>query len=151
MYSPVEAFDISTVVANLPWYFSTFGGYSARTVEQEDLVAINVILMGTPIIWGIKSVGIVILEVLLITYALFFIAQPHSVTLTSGVTRGFEFIFSFIYAQVKTQLGLTNVHFFRLFFLLFLQVLIANYLGLLPFGVSPTSQAVVTAFISLNI
>lgn len=59
-----------------------------------------------------------------------------------------EVSFNFISSNVQQKLGIKGYYFINLFLLVFYFILLANLFSLLPFSFTPTSQLVLTFFLS---
>jgi F-type H+-transporting ATPase subunit a len=115
MFSPLEQFDV------IPLIFLSIGNY--------DLTFFNIFLPLLLIIFILF-----ILESYYINYKL----------IPSNIQFIFESIIEFIFGIIKNQIGKEGFLFLPLIFTIFLFVLIANLLSVIPFGIALTSHLIVT-------
>jgi len=122
MFSPLEQFDV------IPLIFLSIGNY--------DLTFFNIFLPLLLIIFILF-----ILESYYINYKL----------IPSNIQFIFESIIEFILGIIKNQIGKEGFLFLPFIFTIFLFVLIANLLSVIPFGIALTSHLIVTMWLSLSI
>jgi ATP synthase subunit 6 len=122
MFSPLEQFDV------IPLIFLSIGNY--------DLTFFNIFLPLLLIIFILF-----ILESYYINYKL----------IPSNIQFIFESIIEFIFGIIKNQIGKEGFLFLPFIFTIFLFVLIANLLSVIPFGIALTSHLIVTMWLSLSI
>jgi F0F1-type ATP synthase membrane subunit a len=115
MFSPLEQFDV------IPLIFLSIGNY--------DLTFFNIFLPLLLIIFILF-----ILESYYINYKL----------IPSNIQFIFESIIEFILGIIKNQIGKEGFLFLPFIFTIFLFVLIANLLSVIPFGIALTSHLIVT-------
>jgi len=115
MFSPLEQFDV------IPLVFFSIGNY--------DLTLFNIFLPLLLIIFLLF-----ILESYYINYKL----------IPSNIQFIFESLIEFIFGIIKNQIGKEGFLFLPFIFTIFIFVLLANLLSVIPFGIALTSHLIVT-------
>ena len=122
MFSPLEQFDV------IPLIFFSLGNY--------DITFFNIFL---PLLLIISVLYFV--ESFYINYKL----------IPSNIQYLFESIIEFIIGIIKNQIGKEGFLFLPFIFTVFIFVLFANLLSVIPFGIALTSHLIVTMWLSLSI
>jgi len=122
MFSPLEQFDV------IPLIFFSLGNY--------DITFFNIFL---PLLLIISVLYFV--ESFYINYKL----------IPSNIQYVFESIIEFIIGIIKNQIGKEGFLFLPFIFTVFIFVLFANLLSVVPFGIALTSHLIVTMWLSLSI
>lgn len=122
MFSPLEQFDV------IPLIFFSLGNY--------DITFFNIFL---PLLLIIALLYFV--ESFYINYKL----------IPSNIQYIFESILEFIIGIIKNQIGKDGFLFLPFIFTVFIFVLLANLLSVIPFGIALTSHLIVTMWLSLSI
>jgi len=122
MFSPLEQFDV------IPLIFFSLGNY--------DITFFNIFL---PLLLIISVLYFV--ESFYINYKL----------IPSNIQYLFESIIEFIISIIKNQIGKEGFLFLPFIFTVFIFVLFANLLSVIPFGIALTSHLIVTMWLSLSI
>ena len=122
MFSPLEQFDV------IPLIFFSIGNY--------DITFFNIFL-----------------PLLLIISVLYFIESFYLnyKLIPSNIQYLFESIIEFIIGIIKNQIGKEGFLFLPFIFTIFIFVLCANLLSVIPFGIALTSHLIVTMWLSLSI
>ena len=122
MFSPLEQFDV------IPLIFFSLGNY--------DITFFNIFL-----------------PLLLIIFVLYFIESFYInyKLIPSNIQYLFESIIEFIISIIKNQIGKEGFLFLPFIFTVFIFVLFANLLSVIPFGIALTSHLIVTMWLSLSI
>jgi ATP synthase subunit 6 len=122
MFSPLEQFDV------IPLIFFSLGNY--------DITFFNIFL-----------------PLLLIISVLYFIESFYInyKLIPSNIQYLFESIIEFIIGIIKNQIGKEGFLFLPFIFTVFIFVLCANLLSVIPFGIALTSHLIVTMWLSLSI
>lgn len=122
MFSPLEQFDL------IPLVFFSLGNY--------DITFFNIFL-----------------PLLLIISVLYFIESFYInyKLIPSNIQYVFESIIEFIIGIIKNQIGKEGFLFLPFIFTVFIFVLCANLLSVIPFGIALTSHLIVTMWLSLSI
>lgn len=122
MFSPLEQFDV------IPLIFISLGNY--------DITFFNIFL-----------------PLLLIISVLYFIESFYInyKLVPSNIQYLFESIIEFIIGIIKNQIGKEGFLFLPFIFTVFIFVLCANLLSVIPFGIALTSHLIVTMWLSLSI
>lgn len=122
MFSPLEQFDV------IPLVFFSLGNY--------DITFFNIFL-----------------PLLLIISVLYFIESFYLnyKLIPSNIQYVFESIIEFIIGIIKNQIGKEGFLFLPFIFTVFIFVLCANLLSVIPFGIALTSHLIVTMWLSLSI
>lgn len=122
MFSPLEQFDV------IPLIFISLGNY--------DITFFNIFL-----------------PLLLIISVLYFIESFYInyKLIPSNIQYLFESIIEFIIGIIKNQIGKEGFLFLPFIFTVFIFVLFANLLSVIPFGIALTSHLIVTMWLSLSI
>ncbi len=122
MFSPLEQFDV------IPLIFFSLGNY--------DITFFNIFL-----------------PLLLIIFVLYFIESFYInyKLVPSNIQYLFESIIEFIISIIKNQIGKEGFLFLPFIFTVFIFVLFANLLSVIPFGIALTSHLIVTMWLSLSI
>jgi len=122
MFSPLEQFDV------IPLIFFSIGNY--------DITFFNIFL-----------------PLLLIISVLYFIESFYLnyKLIPSNIQYLFESIIEFIIGIIKNQIGKEGFLFLPFIFTVFIFVLCANLLSVIPFGIALTSHLIVTMWLSLSI
>jgi ATP synthase subunit 6 len=122
MFSPLEQFDV------IPLIFFSLGNY--------DITFFNIFL-----------------PLLLIISVLYFIESFYInyKLVPSNIQYLFESIIEFIIGIIKNQIGKEGFLFLPFIFTVFIFVLCANLLSVIPFGIALTSHLIVTMWLSLSI
>jgi F-type H+-transporting ATPase subunit a len=115
MFSPLEQFDV------IPLIFLSIGNY--------DITFFNIFL---PLLLIIFVLGL--LESLYINYKL----------IPSNIQYVLESIIEFIINIIKNQIGKEGFIFLPFIFTIFIFVILANLLSVIPFGIALTSHLIVT-------
>jgi F-type H+-transporting ATPase subunit a len=115
MFSPLEQFDV------IPLIFFSIGNY--------DITLFNIFL---PLIL------IIIIFFLIESFYLNYKLIP------TNIQYIFESIIEFIFGIIKNQIGKEGFLFLPFIFTIFIFVLIANLLSVIPFGIALTSHLIVT-------
>lgn len=121
MFSPLEQFDV------IPLIFLTIGNY--------DITFFNIFLPLLLIIFVLS-----LLESLYINYKL----------IPSNIQYILESIIEFIINIIKNQIGKEGFIFLPFIFTIFIFVICANLLSVIPFGIALTSHLIVTMWLSLS-
>lgn len=121
MFSPLEQFDV------IPLIFLSIGNY--------DITFFNIFL---PLLLIIFVLGL--LESLYINYKL----------IPSNIQYVLESIIEFIINIIKNQIGKEGFIFLPFIFTIFIFVILANLLSVIPFGIALTSHLIVTMWLSLS-
>ena len=121
MFSPLEQFDV------IPLIFFSIGNY--------DITLFNIFL---PLIL------IIIIFFLIESFYLNYKLIP------TNIQYIFESIIEFIFGIIKNQIGKEGFLFLPFIFTIFIFVLIANLLSVIPFGIALTSHLIVTMWLSLS-
>ena len=122
MYSPLEQFDVK------PLFFINLGGLELTLFD--------------------------IFVPFIITISLFIyisLLKKNFKLIPSSVQYFFEQLVKFIYTVVKNQIGFAGYNYVPLVLTIFIFVLFANLLSLIPFGVSLTSHLIIILWISLTL
>lgn len=122
MFSPLEQFDV------IPLVFFSIGNY--------DITFFNIFL---PLLLIISVLYFV--ESFYINYKL----------IPSNIQYIFESLIEFIIGIIKNQIGREGFMFLPFIFTVFIFVLFANLLSVIPFGIALTSHLIVTMWLSLSI
>ena len=122
MFSPLEQFDV------IPLIFLTIGNY--------DITFFNIFL---PLLLIIIVLGL--LESLYINYKL----------IPSNIQYVLESVIEFIINIIKNQIGKEGFIFLPFIFTIFIFVILANLLSVIPFGIALTSHLIVTMWLSLSV
>jgi len=122
MFSPLEQFDV------IPLVFFSLGSY--------DITFFNIFL-----------------PLLLIIAVLYFVESFYInyKLIPSNIQYVFESIIEFIIGIIKNQIGKEGFLFLPFIFTVFIFVLCANLLSVIPFGIALTSHLIVTMWLSLSI
>lgn len=91
---------------------------------------------------------------MIITIILFYLVSlfKNNFKLIPSITQlFFEKLIKFIYTIVKNQIGVIGYNYVPLILTIFVFVLFANLLSLIPFGVSLTSHLIIILWISLTL
>lgn len=121
MFSPLEQFDV------IPLIFLSIGNY--------DITFFNIFL---PLLLIIFVLGL--LESLYINYKL----------IPSNIQYVLESVIEFIINIIKNQIGKEGFIFLPFIFTIFIFVILANLLSVIPFGIALTSHLIVTMWLSLS-
>lgn len=123
LFSPLEQFDL---LRFLPFYFRSL-----------DLSLFTLVI------------PLVLLLLLLFLGVLFF---SRNMTLVPfSWQHSLELLYTFIGNLLREQAGERGARFLPLFLTLFLTILSANLLSLMPFGIAITSHVVITLFLSFSL
>lgn len=119
-------------------------------LEQFDLVRLLALSWGH---WDLSLFTMVIPLVLL--WLLFLGATPflsRNLNLVpSSWQHSIEMLYRFLWGLLREQAGEEGLRFLPLFLTLFLSILTANLLSLMPFGIAITSHIVITLFLSFSL
>lgn len=121
MFSPLEQFDV------IPLIFLSIGNY--------DITFFNIFLPLLLIIFVLSLV-----ESLYVNYKL----------IPSNIQYILESIIEFIINIIKNQIGKEGFIFLPFIFTIFIFVICANLLSVIPFGIALTSHLIVTMWLSLS-
>ena len=83
--------------------------------------------------------------------ALFVLGSKGRAIVPSRVQSMAELLYSFVYKMVEDVTGKDGVKYFPYIFTLFVFILFANYLALIPMSYSPTSMIAVTAILGFGV
>lgn len=122
MFSPLEQFDV------IPLFFFSIGNY--------DITFFNIFL-----------------PLLLIIIVLFIVENFYFnyKLIPSNIQYIFEALIDFIMNIIKNQIGKEGFLFLPFIFTIFIFVLLANLLSVIPFGIALTSHLIVTMWLSLSV
>jgi ATP synthase subunit 6 len=123
MFSPLEQFEVYLVVP----YFSVLPSWFVVT-----------------------NTTVYMLLLCLFFFALSYIAYSQPKVVAGRWQAVFEMFYVFILDMLKAQAGMKAYSFFPLYILIFIIILLANLIGLMPFAFTVTAQIIVTFFFALS-
>ena len=118
-------------------------------LEQFDVKPLFIINLGN---FELTLFDILIPMIITIGLLLYIsILKKNFKLIPSSVQYFFEKLVKFIYTVVKNQIGIMGYNYVPLVLTIFIFVLFANLLSLIPFGVSLTSHLIIILWISLTL
>jgi F-type H+-transporting ATPase subunit a len=108
--------------------------------------------VGDPVHWYTITNATLWMGLAVLAVALLFGLGTSRRALVPGRTQSVaELLYGFVYKMVEDVAGHDGVRYFPYIFTLFLFILFANFLGLLPTGFTPTSHIAVTAVMGFGV
>lgn len=117
-------------------------------LEQFDVIPLFIINLGLELTFFDIFIPMILTIVLLVYISLL---KNNFRLIPSSIQYFFEQLVKFIYTVVKNQIGFTGFNYVPLVLTIFIFVLFANLLSLIPFGVSLTSHLIIILWISLTL
>lgn len=121
----------------------------------EQFEVINIIGVTAPILGylqlSLTNVGLYLLIVLLVVIFSHYLTSNHGRILPSKWNITQEALYTSIHSMVREQIGPKNEVYFPFIFSLFILILITNFIGMIPYSFTPTSQLIVSLGLSIAI
>jgi F-type H+-transporting ATPase subunit a len=125
---------------------------SAFTFKPMDQFLVKPLFGGTEVHWYTITNATLWMAIAVLTITALFVFGTRGRAMVP--TRGqsvVELLYGFVHKMVEDVAGKDALKFFPYIFTLFLFILFANFLALIPTSFSPTSHIAVTAFMALGV
>jgi F0F1-type ATP synthase membrane subunit a len=110
----------------------------------EQFETTNVLAIGN--LYVINNLGLIMLMNLILMFIIF---ASYDLNLTNNYDFATRSVYQLVQSMVKENLYIRKQQYFAVLFYLFMTLLLANLIGLLPYSFTVTSSFIVTLFISL--
>lgn len=121
----------------------------------EQFEVINIIGLTAPILgylqFSLTNAGLYLIIVLVLIIFSHYLTSNYSKIVPSKWNITQEALYTSINSMVREQVGSKNGIYFPLIFSIFILILITNFIGMVPYSFTPTSQVIVSLGLSIAI